>query len=305
MKPPVFSLRQLTVRHDDGRVLAVDGLSLALPRGRALALLGANGAGKSSLIGALLGLYRAAPGSAGEILGAPLGKIPQPLFQKIGFVADGRTPPGHWTLRAYLDYLRPMYPTWDVAFERRLITRFALPEDRAIGKLSRGMKMKAAMIGALAFRPELLVLDEPFGGLDPLTREELIDGLLVLMADGDWSILLSSHDIHEVERLCDSVAILENGKLLVREDLESLQTRFRRVSWSSAGTGAAPAHWFEAVSESGRHTALQPDYASDVETAQALAAAFGAPVSDLLTAPLDLRAILIAHLRRSQAGITL
>ncbi len=301
MSAPVFSLRHLDVRHPGG-VHAVRDLSLDLPRGRALALLGANGAGKSSLIGALLGLYPAT--GDGEVLGAPLGKIPQTLFQKIGFVADGRTPPAHWTVGRYTDYLRPLYPTWDDAFCQKLIARFALPADRPIGQFSRGMKMKASMVGALAFRPELLVLDEPFGGLDPLTREEFIDGLLDLMSGGDWSILLSSHDIHEVERLCDSVAFLDAGRITVNEDVDALQTRFRLWTWRAPFTLAsatAPDGWMDVRHEGDRWSAIQPDFTDDASAAQKISSAFGAPVADLSGDSLDLRAILIAHLREAEA----
>lgn len=296
---PIFSVNQLDVRYPGG-VHAVREVTLALRPGRTLALLGANGAGKSSFIGALLGMTPAT--GAGEILGATFGKVPQRLFEKIGFVADGRTPPGHWTLDRYLAYLRPLYPTWDDKFADELVRKFALPRKRKMSGFSRGMKMKAAMVGALAFRPALLVLDEPFGGLDPLTREELIDGLLDLMEGGSWSMLLSSHDIHEVERLSDEVAILENGRLVVHEELETLQRRFRRWSWTTRenAAGTLPAGWLDHRREDRRHTALQPDFISHETTTAALAAAFGAPPEALTEDTTDLRGILIAHLRRAE-----
>jgi ABC-2 type transport system ATP-binding protein len=295
----VLSLNNLHVRHAGG-VHAVRGVSLALPRGTALALLGANGAGKSSLINALLGLVQAGPESSGDILGSTLGKIPQELFQHIGFVADGRMPPAQWTLRRWLDYLRPLYPTWDDAFADRLVARFALPTDRRIGTLSRGQKMKAAMVGALAFRPKLLVLDEPFGGLDPLTREEFIGSLIELMSGGDWSVLVSSHDMYEVERLCDAVAILDAGRLVVHEPVETLQGRFRKRSWSAPGASAharAPQGWMQVVREGDRWSAIETDYTDETTTAEKLVAALGVPVDELNGSPLDLRAILVAHLR--------
>lgn len=298
---PIFSVQNLNVRYPGG-VHAVRDVSLDLPRGTALALLGANGAGKSSFIGALLGLQPVAPGSSGEILEKPLGAIPQSLFQKIGFVADGRTPPEHWTVKRHLDYLRPLYPTWDEAFAQKLTGKFSLPLDRPIRHLSRGQKMKAAMVGALAFRPSFLVLDEPFGGLDPLTREELIDGLIDLMEGGEWSILLSSHDIYEVERLCDRVAILERGRLVVHEELDSLRQRFRRCSWTvpENASDEAPAGWLDHRRAGNRHTALQPDFTTETASAAMLATVYGTPVADLAWDSLDLRSILIAHLRAAQ-----
>ena len=217
-------------------------------------------------------------------------------------------PPEHRTLRQHLDYLRPLYPTWDEPFAKKLIARFALPEDRRIGHLSRGMKMKASMVGALAFHPELLVLDEPFGGLDPLTRDDLIDSLLELMADGDWSVLLSSHDIHEVERLCDRVAILEAGKIIVEDELETMQRRFRRISWEMPETSpkvTAPAGWLDIRSEGVRHSAMQPDFTDEAATGIALAVAYGAAARLVACDTQDLRTILIAHLRHSKSAIAL
>ena len=248
--------------------------------------------------------YPAGKKSSGEVLGVPLGKIPASLFQKIGFVADGRMPPVHWTVKRLTDYLRPLYPTWDDNFRDRLVAKFELPEDRPLSELSRGMKMKATLVGALAFRPELLVLDEPFSGLDPLTREEFIDGLLELMQDGDWSILLSSHDIREVERLCDTVAILDRGKLALHEDLESLQARFRQWIWRCEATttdAIAPVGWLGARHEGGRRTGLQPDYVSDEATLRTLTETHG-PISDITGTSLDLNSLLVAYLREAKAA---
>ena len=228
-----------------GTFQALSDIRMQVERGTAMALLGENGAGKTTTLRILANLYRANNGS-GTVLGRPLGTDDAGLFQRIGYVSENQRLPLHWTLQNLVDYLCPQYPTWDNAFCDELIENFDLPRQRKLGQMSRGMQMKAALVASLSYRPELLLLDEPFSGLDPLVREELIDGILGLMDGGNWSLLLSSQDIHEVERLCDSVTIIENGRIHLSEALDSLQSRFRR--WSIHTTAACeredfPSDW--------------------------------------------------------------
>lgn len=224
---PVIDVRGIGMNF--GRFPALTNLSLQVRRGSAMALLGENGAGKTTTLRVLTDIYRASSGS-GTVLGYPLGRDDSALFQKLGYVSENQRLPLRWTLQGLVDYLKPQYPTWDDDFCDELIENFDLPRQRQLGNLSRGMQMKASLVSSLAYRPELLLLDEPFSGLDPLVREELIDGILELMDGGNWTLLLSSHDIHEVERLCDAVTIIENGRVVLSEDLDTLQSRFRR--WS-------------------------------------------------------------------------
>jgi ABC-2 type transport system ATP-binding protein len=218
-----------------GKFPALAGIDLRVKRGTAMALLGENGAGKTTTLRVLTNLYRASAGS-GTVLGRPLGTDDAAFFQRLGYVSENQRLPLRWTLKGLVDYLRPQYPTWDDAFCGELIENFELPHQRRIGHMSRGMQMKVALVASLAYRPELLLLDEPFSGLDPLVREELIDGILDLMDGGNWTLLLSSHDIHEVERLCDSVTLIEHGRIVLSEPLDALQQRFRR--WSIHATAA-------------------------------------------------------------------
>src|SRR5207249_8284501 len=119
-------------------------------------------------------------------------------YTQIGYVSENQDIPEWMKVGALLEYLREFYPTWDPALEDSLIKQFELPRDRKIKALSRGMKMKLALASALAFHPKLIVLDEPFGGLDPLVRDQLIEGLLELA--GESTLLLSSHDLRSEER---------------------------------------------------------------------------------------------------------
>jgi ABC-2 type transport system ATP-binding protein len=148
---------------------------------------------------------------------------------KIGYVSENQELPEWMTVGQFISYCQPMYATWDAAFCTDMLDHFDLPVKQKIKTFSRGMKMKVALVSALAFRPQLLILDEPFSGLDPLVREEFIDGLLEVTGNKDWTIFISSHDIHEVERLADWVGIIHLGKKKLVEQTESLQGRFRSV----------------------------------------------------------------------------
>lgn len=228
---------------------AVAGLSLEVPEGQVTAFLGPNGAGKSTTIKCLLNLHRPDNGSA-TVLGTDSRKLGPAQFTQIGYVSENMELPLWMTVRQLLDYCRPLYPNWDTAFERQLLAQFDLPLASKLKDLSRGMRMKAALLSSLAYRPKLVVLDEPFSGLDPLVRDEFIRGLLELTGQEGWTVFVSSHDIEEVQRLADRVAIIHRGRLALDETRDSLQSRFRAVEVvlpDQARTPASlPADWLHA-----------------------------------------------------------
>jgi ABC-2 type transport system ATP-binding protein len=158
-----------------GKQLALNDVTLAVEPGSVYALVGPNGAGKTTLIQLLMNLQVATAGTA-EVLGRPSTEIRGVALNRIGYVSESQELPLWMRVGELLDYMRPFYPTWDAGLERELLADFALPLDRKLKHLSRGMRMKAAFLSALSFRPALLVLDEPFSGLDPLVRDELIQG---------------------------------------------------------------------------------------------------------------------------------
>jgi ABC-2 type transport system ATP-binding protein len=223
-----------------GPVPAVQGLDLAVPAGSIFALLGPNGAGKSTLLKLLLNLVTPERGRA-VVLGRDSRRLCARDFERIGYVAEGQDLPDWMTVAQFIGFCRPLYPTWDSGLERRLLSSFELPLDRPLRKLSRGMQMKAALLSSLAYRPELMVLDEPFSGLDPLVRDDFIQGLLELPGDDrPRTIVVSSHDIDEVERLVDDVGYLSGGRLLVHETADGLRGRFRSVEVVGPGAAGAP-----------------------------------------------------------------
>jgi ABC-2 type transport system ATP-binding protein len=145
------------------RVAALDHIDLEIQEGAVYALVGQNGAGKTTAIKILMNLISASEGTA-EVLGTDSRKIRGKAYTQIGYVSENQEMPEWMRVGALLEYLRDFYPTWDLALEQSLVKQFELPLERKIKALSRGMKMKLALAGALAFHPPLIVLDEPFGG---------------------------------------------------------------------------------------------------------------------------------------------
>lgn len=211
-----------------GNIKAVSGLNLSVPSGQVTAFLGPNGAGKSTTIKCLLNLHRPDQGKA-VVLGTDSRGLGPAHFTRIGYVSENMELPLWMRVEQFLDYCRPLYPNWDRDFEARLLRQLDLPVRTRLKELSRGMRMKAALLSSLAYRPELVILDEPFSGLDPLVRDEFIHGLLELTGQEGWTVFVSSHDIEEVQRLADRIAILHHGRLALEETSESLQDRFRAV----------------------------------------------------------------------------
>jgi ABC-2 type transport system ATP-binding protein len=282
------------------KVEAVEDLTLQVPAGSIFALVGPNGAGKTTTIKVLMNLMRPTRGTA-TVLGRDSRGLDVPTLQRIGYVSENQKLPDHLTPAALLDYCRPFYPTWDNALAERLQRTLNLPMNGRLRTLSRGTRMKAALLSALAYRPELLVLDEPFSGLDPLVRDELIQALLELTGDRDrpWTVFISSHDIEEVERLADSVAFLDNGRIVFAEPVARLLERFRLVEVIAADDAAlsppAESAWMS-QGVAGR-TLRFVDTAYTADAAARIAARY--PNAEVRTHPMTLREIFVALARRS------
>jgi ABC-2 type transport system ATP-binding protein len=175
------------------------------------------------------------------VLGVEAGRLSPREFARIGYVSENQEMPDWMTVEYFLAYLKPFYRNWDSALAEELVQRFGLPRDRKLGKLSRGMQVKAALASSLAYRPELLVLDEPFTGLDALVRDQLIEGLLEQA--GSATALISSHDLGEIESFASHVGYLDQGVLRFSEELNSLVERFREVEVTFGSPPALPANW--------------------------------------------------------------
>jgi ABC-2 type transport system ATP-binding protein len=222
------------------RVVAVDGLNLQVPEGSMYALVGPNGAGKTTLIKCLLNLIRPSSGRV-WVLDTESRRIAGRDLARIGYVSEDQEMPGWMTLEYLLGYLKPFYPGWDDELAGRLVADMELPKGRPLRQFSRGMKMKAALVCSLAYRPRLIVLDEPFGGLDPLVRDEFIQGLLELANEA--TVFVSSHDLAEVESFASHVGFLDAGQMQLSEEIGTLTGRFREIEITFGGAPVLPPNW--------------------------------------------------------------
>ena len=225
---------------------ALSGVSLAVPEGGIYTLIGPNGAGKTTIIKTLMNIVRPTLGSA-TVLGVDSRKLSPAELSRIGYVSENQELPGRLRVDAFLDYLRPYYPTWDRTLEQELLRDFGLRGETRIGELSHGTRVKVALTAALSYRPRLLVMDEPFGGLDPLVRDELLGKLLDQA--GEMTVFLSSHELDDIEASTTYIGYLEDGELRLQERLADLSGRARRVRVTVAGPASVPErppqHWLD------------------------------------------------------------
>jgi len=271
-----------------------------VPEGSVYALIGQNGAGKTTTIKTLLNILMPTSGEA-EVLGVDSRRLSPAELAQIGYVSENQELPGKLTVRAYLDYLRPFYPTWDSTLEQQLVTGFQLPTERWIRDLSRGMRMKVGLAAALCYRPRLLVMDEPFSGLDPLVRDELLQTLL--QQSKDMTVFVSSHEIDEIESSTSYVGYLEDGKLLFQESMADLTARVREVrvilEADARPSGHTPATWLN-LSVSGNVVSFVDVRFSHAALQEAVQSLFPG-VRDIEAQPVALRTIFttLARSRRN------
>jgi ABC-2 type transport system ATP-binding protein len=284
------------------RVAALVDMDVEVPEGAIYALVGPNGAGKTTTLKTLMNIWPPTRGRA-EMLGVDSTRLSARELARIGYVSENQEMPGWMTLEYLLGYLKPFYPTWDDALCADLVRRFDLPPRRKIRHLSRGMRMKAAFASSLAYRPELIILDEPFTGLDALVRDELIEGLLE-RAQGA-TVLLSSHDLAEIETFASHVGYLEHGRLRFSEEMSSLVERFREVEVTFESLPPLPADWPEGW--------MQPDTSNAVlrfvdtrfdreRTTSEIRRLFG-DVRDISFSPMSLRSIFVALAKDARAAV--
>ncbi len=241
----LIDLRDLHKKH--GHTTALAGLTLQVPRGAVCALLGVNGSGKTTALKLLLGMARPDRGT-GWVFGRRIDceNDSVEIRRRTGFVTETKELYQHLTVQRSIQVTRKFYPRWRDDLEQRLLQEFALPPKQRVTALSKGMRAKLALLLACCRGAELLVLDEPTDGLDPAAAEQLLQSLLGLVADEAVTVLLSSHQLHEVERVADRVAILHAGRVVLHGELDDLRRRVRRVRLvlpdERSATPEVPAH---------------------------------------------------------------
>jgi ABC-2 type transport system ATP-binding protein len=220
----------------------LNSLDLEIPETSVFGLVGPNGAGKTTVIKILMNILKPTSGRC-EVLGVNSTNLGPSDLARIGYVSENQDIPGWMTIEYLMKYLKPFYPTWDDSLASDLLRKFELPLRRKVRHLSRGMWMKTALAASLAYRPRLLVMDEPFSGLDPVVRQDLIEGLLE-NADGT-TILVSSHDLSDIESFASHIGYLDRGRLQFSEEMGSLTERFREVEVTIEPPASVPTntHW--------------------------------------------------------------
>ncbi|HZF29046.1 MAG TPA: ABC transporter ATP-binding protein [Gammaproteobacteria bacterium] len=219
-------LTDLEVRY--GRVRALDGLSLAVPRGEIYGFLGRNGAGKTTTLRVLMGIVRADGGTI-ELFGKPMKRVSVATKRGIGYVSQEQNFYPWMTPRQLGRFVAAFYPSWDDAEYARLLRVLDVPPDRRTVQLSGGTRTKVGLALALAPRPPLLLLDEPTSGLDPVARREFDDRVVAMAAERGITVFLSSHHVDEVEGVATRVGIIQAGRASIEGRVDDLRKRVRRV----------------------------------------------------------------------------
>lgn len=220
MTAPIVQVRKLSRRF--GKSMALDEVDFEVAPGKVYGLVGANGAGKTTLLKHLLGLLRPQSGSV-RVFGLDPVREPQQVLQRIGYLSEHRELPEWMRIRELLRYLQAFHPAWDMRYAHELIDTFDLDPDLKIAELSQGMRAQTGLIAALAHRPELLILDEPSNGLDAVVRLDIIDAIIRTVAEEGRCVIFSSHLLDEMERTCDHVTMIQDGKVTFDCDLDDIK----------------------------------------------------------------------------------
>jgi ABC-2 type transport system ATP-binding protein len=211
-----------------GAKLALERVSLQVKRGRVFGLVGANGAGKTTLIKHLLGRLKAETGCV-RVFGFDPVADPVAVLSRTGYLSENRDLPAWMRVDELLRYTAAFYAKWDMAYAEELRQQFGLDPRAKIKTLSRGENAKAGLLIALAYRPELLLLDEPSSGLDPVVRRDILEAIIRTVADEGRTVFFSSHLLEEVERVADDLAMMFNGRVVLAGALDEVKENHHRL----------------------------------------------------------------------------
>lgn len=292
----VITVSELSRRF--GATQALDSVSLTVNRGLVHGLVGANGAGKTTLIKHVLGLLRAHSGSV-RVFGFDPVADPVAVLSRIGYLSEEKDLPVWMRVDELIRYTQTFYPDWDDAYADELRETFGLDPATRINELSRGQRARAGLLIALAHRPQLLVLDEPSSGLDPIVRRDILGAIIRTIAGEGRTVLFSSHLLEEVEQVADHVTMINRGRIAHDSALDALKESHRSVTVRFSEpqpmppVDAAVLHW----DGGGREWTAVVDRASG-ELRDAVAGRGGSVVSERTP---SLEELFIAHVGTSAA----
>lgn len=227
---------------------ALNGLDMRVPKGCIWGFLGRNGAGKTTTIKLLMSILKPDSGDA-SVLGMPLSSMADALEirRRVGFVTEDKELYPYMTVGQVIQFTRPFFPGWRNDLERRYLQMFDLPPRKKIPDLSKGMRSKLMLLLAISRGAEVLILDEPTDGMDPVTVEELLRELVSLSVTDGTTIFFSSHQLREVEKIADHIMILERGRNVLCGTLDDLKERYRRVNIVLPECPSCPIPWLQGV----------------------------------------------------------
>ncbi len=212
-----------------GSKTVLDDISLHVPKGGVFGLVGENGAGKTTLIKHILGLLRAESGTV-RVFGDDPVSSPVSVLGRIGYLSEQPDLPGWMRVDELMRYTQAFYPQWDAAYAEELRIQFGLNPSARLKTLSKGQKAKAGLLAAQAHRPELLLLDEPSSGLDPIVRRDILEAVIRTVAGEGRTVFFSSHLLEEIERVSDQIAMLHQGKIVLCGSLDEIKAQHRRFT---------------------------------------------------------------------------
>ncbi len=246
--PLVIDIQDVSRRF--GATVALDNVSLRVPRGCVFGLVGVNGSGKTTLIKHVLGLLRAESGRVRVFDRDPVVDSVG-VLSRIGYLSEENDLPDWMTVAELIRYTKAFYPSWSDDYAEQLRRQFGLDLASRIATLSKGQKARAGLLVALAYRPELLVLDEPSSGLDPLVRRDILGAIIRTVAEEGRTVLFSSHLLDEMERVVDEVAMIDKGHIVLSAAMGDIQASHRRLTLRFAEARSQPPELSGALSWQG------------------------------------------------------
>jgi ABC-2 type transport system ATP-binding protein len=248
--------------------------------------VGENGAGKTTLIKHILGLLKAQSGTVRVFDLDPVAD-PVGVLSRVGYLSEEPDMPGWMRIRELIRYVAAFYPTWDHDYAERLRQEFGLDPAAKVKHLSKGQRARAGLLIALAYRPELLLLDEPSSGLDPIVRRDILGAIIRTIADEGRTVLFSSHLLAEVERVSDQVAMIKSGRILFCDSLDRIKQSHARLTLRFAGPQAKPPALAGALAWDGGGCEWSAVFAGSANQFQSAAASIGARIVDQSGLSLD------------------
>ncbi|MCQ8878000.1 ABC transporter ATP-binding protein [Pseudoalteromonas shioyasakiensis] len=231
MTQPLLSYKSVSKHYNQRLIL--NNINLSVEPGMVIGLLGKNGAGKTTLLRSALGLIKPDQGEV-EVLGELSHQLSASNKEKIGYVAQQTFGYEGFKIADALALHRSFYPNWDLQLEEKWLARFELNRSSAVNDLSIGQRQTLALIMAMAYRPQLLILDEPVASLDPIARREFMSDLFDLALDSGSGILFSSHITSDIERVASHIALIKHGELLLLDELDVIRDTVRKINFKAS-----------------------------------------------------------------------